>query len=113
MEGMTEEEKTAFISKRRAAKDRENTGAREAGSTLAGVRPTRTGSGTAVCHKWCFKTFFACVPLQLARQLQAEVPSDEVVDGRENDKLPLDIRMQGAMAMLAKTRCESYCTGSS
>lgn len=40
MENLTEEEKIAFISKRRAAQERENTGAREAGSTLANVRCT-------------------------------------------------------------------------
>ena len=39
MEGMTEEEKTQYISKRReAGVDRENTGATTTGSTLANVR---------------------------------------------------------------------------
>ena len=39
MEGMTEEEKTQYISKRReAGVDRENTGATMTGSTLANVR---------------------------------------------------------------------------
>jgi hypothetical protein len=40
----------------------------------------------------------------LARQLQKDGIGNETMDEREDDKLPLEIRMQGAMAMLGKTK---------
>ena len=46
--------------------------------------------------------------LQLARQLQKDFPGDQLKDERESDKLPLDVRIQGATAMLAKTREANY-----
>ena len=124
---MTEEEKAEFISKRRESKARENTGAKEAGSTLATVysdahprTPQPSPSNThararasiviTVVIVHCLPPLPArCFMLpQLARQLQKDGPSDQLKDERESDKLPLDVRMQGATAMLAKTREANY-----
>ena len=112
---MTEEENIEFTSKRRDAIQRENTGAKEVGSTLANVREREKereregererGGFHLIITRSLFLSLSLSLSLsQLARQLQTDEPSEEVKDARDDDKLPLEIRMQGAMAMLSVDR---------